>query len=60
MYAPPINGKINPAIIAEINPTIGGTPDAIAIPDESGSETSETTIPERISWRICLSPAIPF
>ena len=47
-------------MIAEINPTIGGTPEAIAMPDERGSETNETTTPERISLRKCFKPAIPF
>ena len=57
---PPKNGKMNPAMIAEIMPVIGGAPEATAIPSENGSEINETTIPARMSCRQCFRPAMPF
>src|SRR3990172_1534576 len=45
---------------AETIPVTGGAPDAIAIPSERGSDTSETCIPASRSYRQCFSPRRPF
>jgi hypothetical protein len=45
-YAPPKNGKTNPAMMAEITPVMGGAPEATAIPSERGSPINATCNPD--------------
>src|SRR5208337_4823324 len=56
---PPRNGKRSPAMIDEIKPAIGGAPEATAMPNDRGSDVSETISPATMSYRQCFSPARP-
>ena len=48
-YAPPSNGKIKPAMIAEISPATGGAPDAIAMAKEVYGVTATSPIETEIA-----------
>jgi hypothetical protein len=59
-YDPPKKGNTKPATMADINPVIGGAPDATAIPMEKGVETRATNKPANKSDFQYLRPAKPF
>ncbi len=46
--------------MAEMIPQIGGAPEAIAIPKDRGTETSDTIKPATRSCFQCFRPFIPF
>src|SRR3954452_7507475 len=56
---PPRNGRISPAMMAEIRPQIGGAPEATAMPSENGTEINDTTSPAARSCLQCFRPAMP-
>src|SRR5262249_20875536 len=57
---PPINGSTIPAITADTKPAIGGAPETMAIPIDTGVATNETTKPANKSCFQCFKPFQPF